>query len=110
MRGRDRRSAGELLRVGIAAGGLTAVPATATGAAVTAHPAWKIRHSPNATVPGGQINSISCSAAGACTGVGKNLGTSGLDVTLAERWNGKAWRLLRTPNPAANTVPITSPE
>jgi hypothetical protein len=88
-------------------GGAPVAPASTV---LSAHPAWTIQRSPNATVPGGQLQAVSCSSADACTAVGSNLGTSGLNVTLAERWNGQVWRLQATPNPAANTVPISSPE
>jgi hypothetical protein len=71
---------------------------------------WQIQKSPNATVPGGQLGSVSCSAADACTAVGANLATDGLTVTLAERWNGTSWRAQPTPKLAGNTVPASSPQ
>jgi hypothetical protein len=79
-------------------------------AAVMAHPAWTLMHSPNATVPGGQIASVACSSPDACTAVGSALGRRGLNVTLAERWNGTSWRLQHAANPAGDTVPVSSPE
>jgi hypothetical protein len=90
-----------------AAGTALAAPASA---ALAADPAWTIQTSPNATVPGGQLESVSCSSASACTAVGTNLSTSGLNVTLAERWNGTSWQRQSTPNPADNTVPASSPD
>jgi hypothetical protein len=89
----------------------SAVPALAStdGASALANLAWAIRNSPNATISGGQLKSVSCSAADACTAVGSDIGASGLPVTLAERWNGKSWQVQSTPNPP-DTVPIGPPE
>jgi len=84
--------------------------AARAGSPLLVNTAWKIRKSPNATVPGGQLNSVSCSAANACTAVGAHLSTSGVNVTLAERWNGTSWHRQRTPNPPNDTVPIVSPD
>jgi len=84
--------------------------ALAAPAAVAAQPAWKIQKSPNATVSNGQIDSVSCFSAKACTAVGTNLDTSGINATLAERWNGKSWRRQSTPNPASDTVPAAAPD
>ena len=81
--------------------------AAPNGAVTAASPVWKIQNSPNATISGGQLKSVSCPAADACTAVGANLGTSGLNVTVAERWNGKSWQPQSTPNP---TPPGGSPQ
>jgi hypothetical protein len=113
-----RGSAWSGLAAGLAACTLTAFTIVAsaqtalaapTGASLL-HATWQIQKSPNATVPGGQLNSVSCSAANACTAVGTNLGTTGVNVTLAERWNGSSWQRQSTPNPPNNTVPIVSPD
>src|SRR5690348_11177752 len=104
----------EWFRAGLTAGALTAflvvAPAGAAfaargGAPLLAHAPWQIRKSPNATVAGGQLNAVSCSAATACTAVGTNLSPSGVNVTLAERWNGTSWHHQSTPNPPNDTVP-----
>ena len=92
--------------VAAASGAALAAPS----AAVRAHPAWRLEHSPNVTVPGGQIESVACSSSGACTAVGSAVGRSGLDRTLAERWNGTSWTLQRAANPAGATVPVSSPK
>lgn len=62
------------------------------------------------TLPGGRIESISCSSASACTAVGTRVDTAGIKDTLAERWNGKVWRLQPTPNPAQDTAPGVAPD
>ena len=119
MRSCGRRNAWGGLVAGLAACALAAFTAVApagialaarAGAPLLVHTAWKIRKSPNATVPGGQFNSVSCSAANACTAVGTSLSTSGVNVTLAERWNGTSWQRQPTPNPPNDTVPIVSPD
>jgi len=119
MRGWGRRNAWDGLVAGLAACALTAFTVAApagtalaarVGARLLTHTTWTIRKSPNATVPGGQLNAVSCSAASACTAVGTNISTSGVNVTLAERWNGTSWQHQRTPNPPNDTVPIRSPD
>lgn len=103
--------AGTRVRVGLAATVLTACMVLASaGAAQAGSPAWKIVKSPNATLPGGRLESVSCSAPAACTAVGTNLNKSGINVTLAERWNGTTWKRQHTPNPATNTVPAVAPD
>jgi hypothetical protein len=82
----------------------------AGGGALAAGATWTVADSPNATLPGGQLESVSCSAPSACTAVGKYLNTSGLTVTLAERWDGSAWRKQPTPNPPGDTTSSVVPE
>jgi hypothetical protein len=84
------------------------VGASAVGAQA-ASSVWTAVSSPNATLSGGQIESVSCSSPGACTAVGTNLNASGLNVTLAERWNGASWQRQATPNPPGNTAPSVAP-
>ena len=84
------------------------VGASAVGAQA-ASPTWTIAKSANVTLPGGNIESVSCSAATACTAVGTDLDTSGLSVTLAERWNGTDWQRQATPNPAGDTTSSVAP-
>ncbi len=134
MRERGRRKAGGGIAASLAGCALTAIMVLEPGGAALAAPAtaasantasaglaragevpaaaqaWQIQKSPNATVPGGQLGAVSCSAADACTAVGANPGTKGLNVTLAERWNGASWQAQHTPKLAGNTVPASSPE
>lgn len=85
----------------ISTGGSGALAAAAT---------WTVQPSPNATLSGGQIESVSCSSAHACTAVGKYLDTSGITVTLAERWGGSAWQQQSPPNPSGDTTASVAPE
>jgi len=78
--------------------------------AFAAGPAWRIDKSVNATLAGGKLESVSCSAANACTAVGTYRSTAGINVTLAERWNGSAWQRQRTPNPPVDTNAFARPD
>ena len=49
--------------------------------------------------PAGLFDAVSCTSAKACTATGTDFSHPG-GPTLAKRWNGKAWRVQRTPNPA----------
>jgi len=61
---------------------------------------WTIRRLPVPPGPPGQEPlvlpaSVSCASATACVTVGSSQG-----ATMAERWNGAAWTIQRTPDPA----------
>jgi hypothetical protein len=110
MNGRKLFAAVGGVRKGMAAASLALILAGAGAVgARAAGPAWTVVPSPNVTLPGGQIESLSCSAATACTAVGTNLDTSGIHVTLAERWDGASWRRQPTPNPPGNTSASAAP-
>lgn len=83
---------------------------TGAGSALAAGQDWTRVKSPNATLPGGQLESVSCSLASACTAVGSYLDTAGINVTLAERWNGTTWQKQPTLNPAEDTNPRVAPD
>jgi hypothetical protein len=58
---------------------------------------WQVQPTPNP--PGGQnifLASVACPTPSACTAFGLNLTGSG-PLTLAERWNGRTWRIQPTP-------------
>jgi hypothetical protein len=62
---------------------------------------WKVRATPN---PSGATASyidggVSCSGPKACNAVGSYTDSSGVQLTLAESWNGTAWTVKTTPNP-----------
>ncbi len=82
----------------------SAAPALAAG-----FPTWKMASSPDGTVPGGQLQSISCSSASACTAVGASIRPSGSTGILAERWNGASWHVQRMPDPSGGTQPVRFP-
>ena len=65
---------------------------------------WSIQKTPN---PSGAsrafLASVSCPATNACSAVGTyNRGSS--QLTLAEHWNGKTWKIQHTPNPAGKSI------
>ncbi len=60
----------------IAMVGASAIGAQAAG------PVWTAVRAPNATLSGGQIESVSCSSPTACTAVGPNLDASGINADV----------------------------
>src|SRR6266536_3263714 len=58
---------------------------------------------------GAQLDAVSCTSARRCIAVGFYADLPGLvnihgrSFTLAERWNGRKWRIRRTPRPAGST-------
>jgi len=63
--------------------------------------AWKLQATPrpsNAS-DSSELLGVSCAAASACEAVGDYITRSGATVTLAEAWNGTAWKVQPTPNP-----------
>jgi hypothetical protein len=50
-----------------------------------------------------QLLGVSCASPRSCTAVGFFNNVPGFDVVLAERWDGTAWMVQRTPNPAGAT-------
>jgi hypothetical protein len=94
-----------LLGVATVLAGLTGI--IAAGAAQASQPAkaagstWKIEPTPDpadADISG--LSAVSCTSGWACTAVGSDAATqSSPTFTLAERWNGKSWRIQPTANP-----------
>ncbi len=63
-------------------------------------PHWKRERTPKvAHAHGGVLVDVSCTAPNACVAVGSYKGSAG-SRPLAERWNGRRWRLLRTASDA----------
>ena len=64
---------------------------------------WTVQSTPNpAGAAASALNGVSCPSVSACTGVGQFVTKSGAQRTLAERWNGRVWRIQPTPNPAGS--------
>jgi hypothetical protein len=65
---------------------------------------WSPQTTPN---PSGALESklegVSCTSSSACTAVGFYKNSAGTILTLAESWNGSAWTIQATPNPAGAT-------
>jgi hypothetical protein len=60
---------------------------------------WRTQPAP---IPRGaqfsELNGVSCTAT-SCIAVGDYVDSSGVDVALAEEWNGSSWHIQPTPNP-----------
>lgn len=56
---------------------------------------------------GDGLEGVSCTSAWACTAVGYDYGP-GVSQTLAERWNGRRWRVQPTPNPGVAGLPFAA--
>lgn len=78
--------------------GLWLLPTAAGSAAATAAGSWKIQAAPSPG-SGAMLYGVSCLSAANCMAVGSY--SSG---TLAEHWNGTAWKPQATPNPAGAYV------
>src|SRR5207249_1599575 len=62
---------------------------------------WKIEATPNASGPkSSRLTGVSCTGEKVCAAVGYYTNAAGKNLTLAERWNGRRWKLQATPNPA----------
>lgn len=76
-------------------GCLFALPA----AARLAGSGWSVQRTPNRKhPPNSRLNAVSCVSATWCTAVGASDNFSEY-VVLAERWNGRKWKVQRVPNP-----------
>src|SRR5215471_14833587 len=65
--------------------------------------AWAVQSTPNPRgAAASALNGVSCPSGSACTAVGQFAVGSGAQLTLAERWNARSWRIQRTPNPAGS--------
>jgi hypothetical protein len=86
----------------------TAQPEQAvTPAAVQVAAANKVLPTPNP--PGSTaslLGAVSCPSARSCTAVGEYFTGGGTELTLAEHWNGSAWVIQSTPNPAGASLSL----
>ena len=83
---------GSLTGSGIASAASSASAAEPTG--------WAIQPLPTLTVaPNGHLSAVSCPSALSCAAVGYSHDAQGVDVTLAEKWDGSRWTIQPTPNP-----------
>src|SRR5215470_8213458 len=85
--------------LGTLGGLLTVSPALASVPAGASALGWSVTPSPNPVIPAGQLFWVSCPAASSCMAVGTYTQASGAGVTLAEQWNGSAWRIQPVPSP-----------
>jgi DNA-binding beta-propeller fold protein YncE len=65
---------------------------------------WSLKSMPSPTgAKKTTVNGVSCTAAGACTAVGRDENSSGTGLPLVERWNGSEWSLQTAPSPTGAT-------
>ncbi len=82
---------------------------TATSQDVNLAEAWNGRSWRVQAIPGPTsgtdpaLYAVSCTSASACTAVGFYGNAAGLPTAMAERWNGKAWRIQAIPPAAQST-------
>src|SRR5205807_988086 len=57
---------------------------------------------------GSGLSGVACASTSACTAVGDYTNSSGVIVTLAERWNGSSWAIQSTPNPSGAQASVLS--
>jgi hypothetical protein len=60
---------------------------------------WTLQSVPEPRSHNSHLLGVSCSSGTACTAVGHYVNGAGTQMTLAERWNGRSWRMQYTPNP-----------
>jgi|HubBroStandDraft_4_1064222.scaffolds.fasta_scaffold55237_1 hypothetical protein len=66
--------------------------------------AWSIQTTPNPTgAKASHLSGVSCASSSACEAIGSDTNSSGVSVTLAERWNGTEWAIQTTSNPTGAT-------
>src|SRR5215472_8907806 len=73
---------------------------------------WSIQPTPNPPgAAGGNLNAASCVSGSACIAVGSTSNSRGTSLTLAQRWNGRTWRIQPTPSPAdgGNLIGVSCP-
>src|SRR5205823_1995300 len=63
---------------------------------------WSIVGSPKVSGTSNQgLGTVSCTSTGFCMAVGFYYNSANYEQTLAERWDGNAWRLLSSPSASA---------
>jgi Ser-Thr-rich glycosyl-phosphatidyl-inositol-anchored membrane family len=65
--------------------------------------AWTITPSPNQGTKGDLLDGVSCTSSTSCMAVGYDAtGSSGVNQTLVETWNGTSWSITASPNPSTS--------
>jgi hypothetical protein len=73
---------------------------------------WRVQPTPNPLgAAASTLNAASCLSASACVAVGNTSNSRGTSLTLAQRWNGRAWSIQPTPSPAdgGNLLGVSCP-
>jgi len=68
---------------------------------------WSVQKLPKTPADqGSAFYDVSCTSSTACTAVGAYRNSSGVQVNLAEAWNGTSWSIETTPNPTGATASV----
>lgn len=65
---------------------------------------WRLRPAPGPSSKGSSFSAVSCTSGSACTAVGFYGYAAGNAQALAERWNGRTWRIQAVPRPSKLTL------
>jgi hypothetical protein len=49
------------------------------------------------------LSAVACPSPSVCEAVGHSFNSKGVEITLAEAWNGTAWTIQKTPSPGADS-------
>jgi len=98
------------MSIAAASGGISPAGAIVLGQATPALAAgWSIESTPVLTgATSSALAGVACETATSCVAVGSYVNSSGVEVTLAEAWNGTSWSIQPTPNPAGATTSALS--
>ena len=69
---------------------------------------WQIRRTPGPGDAFNGLSGVSCASATRCMAVGNRINGSDVQVTLAERWDGRRWQVLATPSPGPHLNVLNS--
>src|ERR1700685_1481371 len=70
----------------------------------SASPGWVVQATVNTTSGFNVLGAVSCPSTTSCTAVGWYSNSSGVDVPLAEYWNGSTWAMQTVPAPAGQVL------
>jgi hypothetical protein len=68
---------------------------------------WRVRRTPGPGDAFNGLSGVSCASVTRCMAVGNRINGSDVQVTLAERWDGRRWLVLPTPNPGPRLNVLT---
>jgi hypothetical protein len=69
---------------------------------------WRVRRTPGPGDAFNGLSGVSCVSAVRCMAVGDRINGSDVQVALAERWDGRRWRVLAPPSPGAHLTVLNS--
>jgi hypothetical protein len=97
-----------LFAVGVACtAGLVAGAASSVSASGLTPPIWTVNSNPNPpNASQSSLGGVSCIGPSFCVAVGSSA-MPGPQSTLAERWNGRAWAIVSSPNPSGAAAVFT---